>query len=80
MVCAKRWVLEVVLGVEKSVGMKLPMVGIVPTNHIYYISVERSYSGGPTGSVLRQMPTGFRDVPPNQRHPLGRHGYSLLVA
>ena len=54
MVYAKRQVLEVVLGVVKTVGLKLPMVGIVPTNHIYCISVARSYSGAPTGSVLRQ--------------------------
>ena len=63
MVYAKRQVLEVVLGVEKSVGLKLLMVGIVPINHIYYISVERSYGGSSTGSVLHQTPTRCRKSP-----------------
>ena len=63
MVYAKRQVLEVVLGVVKTVGLKLPMVGIVPTNHIYCISVARSYSGAPTGSVLRQTSTRCRKSP-----------------
>ena len=63
MVYAKRQVLEVVLVVVKTVGLKLPMVGIVPTNHIYCISVARSYSGAPTGSVLRQTPTRCKKRP-----------------
>ena len=63
MVYAKRQVLEVELGVEKSVGLKLLMVGIVPINHIYYISVERSYSRSSTGSVLRQTSTRCRKSP-----------------
>ena len=63
MVYAKRQVLEVVLGVVKSVGLKLLMVGIVPINHIYYISVERSYSRSSTGSVLRQTSTRCRKSP-----------------
>ena len=63
MVYAKRQVLEVVLGVVKKVGLKLPMVGIVPIHHIYCISVARSYSGAPTGSVLHQTPTRCRKSP-----------------
>ena len=63
MVYAKRQVLEVVLVVVKTVGLKLPMVWIVPTHHIYCISVARSYSGAPTGSVLRQTPTRCRKSP-----------------
>ena len=63
MVYAKRQVLEVVLGVVNSVGLKLLMVGIVPINHIYYISVERSYSRSSTGSVLRQTSTRCRKSP-----------------
>ena len=65
MIYTKQRVLEVELGVEKTVGLKL-LIGwyaVVPINHIYYISVERSYCESSTGSVLRQTPTRCRKCP-----------------